>query len=42
MHEMKAEVWTNLDVLKHKWLKFSGTPDKEQEKSLIAQMKGLV
>jgi hypothetical protein len=42
MHEMKAEVRTNQDVLKHKRLKFLGTPDKEQDKALVNQMKNLV
>lgn len=42
MHAMRAEVRTNQDILKHKRLKFAGTPDKEQERSLINQMKDLV
>lgn len=42
IHEMRAEVQTNQDILKHKRMKHQGTPDKNQERELIHGMKSLV
>ena len=42
IYTLKADLKTNQDILKHKWLKFAGTPDKEQEWQMVNLMKELV